>query len=717
MLKAAAAAGADAVYLGLDRFNARSKAENFSNEFFLEALAYCHMRGIKVYVTFNTLIKEDEFDEAISSVDFVVSSGADGIIVQDFGIICYVAKKYPNFPLHISTQAGVCTKEAAEFMRSLGAKRVVLSRETSLSEVKRIAENVDIEIEYFVQGALCVCFSGNCYMSSIIDGNSGNRGRCAQVCRKKAMLNIGGKKIEGYNLSTKDTMLLDNVKDLVDIGVKSFKIEGRMRSPEYVYYAVKAYKLAIKGEKIPEEIITGLKTSFNRGDYSTAYINGRRSKVIYNKVNSNIGIKIGKVSKTIGKKAIVQSRYSPTVGDGFKVIRNGKEVGGGRYFKGDGTCRDGFYLSIDGLCAGDEIRLNYSERSNDFVSELERKVPIKINYHIAKDLVEIIGECNGFSYCYIGDILPDIAKSLPLDEKEFEKQFGKISETDFEIEKISGKIKEGLFYPKSALNEIRRRFFAKITEKYLESVTPKYLENAYEKGARKNYPVSTCVICNENNIDNKYGSCDVVLHPTDYKKIEKISITTEDKYLYVPCFIDDKDEKMLDEILKNTSFKGIYADGTAAVSYAMSRNIPYILGVCCNITNLAALEAFPNAVGFVNSKELNKNELLKGGMVLCKGDFINMTFVHCPMINSSVCDCSSCRFGENNAFYEDEAGRVFPLKRSKISGCLFYLLNNKKIEINGVAEYLYEYSFFDKDIEKELQDSSSNKGHYNKGIS
>ncbi|MBR2159943.1 MAG: U32 family peptidase, partial [Clostridia bacterium] len=178
MLKAAVAGGADAVYLGLDRFNARRKADNFTEDNFGEVISYCHLRGVKVYVAFNTLVKDGEFSDAKNYVDFIVNSNADGIILQDMGILYYVHSVYPDFPIHVSTQAGISTVEGARFMKNLGASRVVLARETSLEVVKQIHQCVDIEIEYFVQGALCVCYSGNCYMSSIIDGNSGNRGLC-----------------------------------------------------------------------------------------------------------------------------------------------------------------------------------------------------------------------------------------------------------------------------------------------------------------------------------------------------------------------------------------------------------------------------------------------------------------------------------------------------------------------------------------------------------
>ena len=716
MLKAAVYAGADAVYLGLNRFNARSKADNFADEFFLSAIKYCHLRGVKVYVTFNTLIKESEFDEASRSVDFVVKNGADGIIVQDVGVMKYIAEKYPDFPLHVSTQAGICTLEGARFMQKLGAKRVVLARETSLEEVKRIKTKSDVEIEYFVQGALCVGYSGNCYMSSIIDGNSGNRGRCAQVCRKRAELIVGDSAIAGYNLSTCDTMLLYKVEELEKAGIDSFKIEGRMRSPEYVYYAVKAYKAAMQGEAVPEDVLNGLKVSFNRGEYSSAYTESRRSKVIYNKANSNIGMKIGKVSRVDGKRVIVKSSYVPAVGDGFKILRNGIEVGGGKYLKTD-SCKNGsFTLAVPNICVGDEVRLNYSEFSHSFANNLDKKVDISVKYCVTADCVTIKCSLNGFEFEYVSDILPDKARSLPLDSIEFEKQFCKTADTDFIVSDISGEIEDGLFFPKSSINAIRRSFIEKLTNEYLSAVTPKYVvKDSVISSAMRDYTVKSCVITNGES-DFPLSADAIVIRPRIYGKLLDSEDSYFGKYLYVPAFLDNSDIKLLDKIISQCGFSGVYADGLNAVAYAEERKLPYIVGVNCNVTNYRALQAFGNAVGFVNSKELNKKELLYGGMVLSGGAFVNMTLVHCPLINAGICDCSCCKYCDGKLKYRDDDGREFSVFRNKIAGCTFSLLNNKRVSIECVTDYLRDLSFESSDKEKEPSYDGSNRGHYNKGI-
>ena len=710
MLKAAVAGGADAVYLGLDRFNARRKADNFTEDNFGEVISYCHLRGVKVYVAFNTLVKDNEFSDAKNYVDFIVNSNADGIILQDMGILHYVHSVYPDFPIHVSTQAGISTVEGARFMKNLGASRVVLARETSLEVVKQIHQCVDIEIEYFVQGALCVCYSGNCYMSSIIDGNSGNRGLCAQVCRTKLSLVSNHKEIAGYNISTYDTMLLDYVKELFDSGVISFKIEGRLRSPEYVYSACLAYKKALIGENASNNIINDLKTTYNRGDYSTAYLFGRRSKVIYNKIQGNIGRKIGFVDKVIGRTVYVNSSYKPAINDGFKVLRNGVEVGGGRYLATDKITNNGFTLNIPNLAKNDEIRLNYSDKLNCFANKLDKKVEIKVNYTIKSNGVLLTTK--------IGDkeIIKFIAKEIavankiPLSCQTFEEQFRKCGNTDFEIVLIKGEIYGDLFLTFGEINAIRREFLTYVKDCLL--VKKEYQKREFISNLLK-FNVKKAVIVNEEVFSNLEIKDDeiCVLRPSDYNKI---SGKFNDIYLYVPNFLDSKDMAILRKVIKECNFAGVYADGNNAVGFAIAENLPYIVGINCNITNKHALCLYKNAVGFVNSKELNKNEVLDGGMVLSEGNFINMTFVHCPLINSKVCDCSSCKFKQ--VFYKDSQNRQFKLYRNKISGCLFSLTNNVDIYINGVDNYLHDYSFMDLEQIKKLPFGNFNKGHFNRGI-
>ena len=257
-LRAAVSNGANAVYLGLKDFSARAKASNFSLDELSDAIAYAHIFGVKVYIAFNTLIKNSEMKSAIEQIETAAKIGADAFIIQDLGLLNEI-RNLTDVPLHASTQMGIHNLYGAEAAKKCGFDRIILSRECTLDDIREIKNNVDIEVETFVQGALCVAFSGNCLFSSLVSGYSGNRGKCLQLCRKKYELDIGGRKSDGYYLSAKDLCLLSDLKSLRDAGVDSFKIEGRMRRSEYVGESVSVYRTLIDNlgntKAIDEEII------------------------------------------------------------------------------------------------------------------------------------------------------------------------------------------------------------------------------------------------------------------------------------------------------------------------------------------------------------------------------------------------------------------------------------------------------------------------------
>ncbi len=267
-LIAAVRSGADAVYFGASSFNARRNAENFTDDDFLSAVSYCRERGVKAYITLNTLIKESETEEFIDTLSLIARSGADAVIIQDMGVFSLVRKCCPDIPVHASTQMAVHNVAGARLLDSLGFSRIVLARELSLEEIKKIKKSVNAEIEIFVHGAHCMSASGMCLMSSVIGSRSGNRGLCAQPCR----LNFRNGTRE-YALSLKDMCLADMVPQLLDAGVDSLKIEGRMKRPEYVSAAVRAYKSAIGGEKAD---IALLQSVFSRSGFTKGYAVGKR---------------------------------------------------------------------------------------------------------------------------------------------------------------------------------------------------------------------------------------------------------------------------------------------------------------------------------------------------------------------------------------------------------------------------------------------------------
>lgn len=263
--------GADAVYLGSKEFSARRNAENFSRDELKEAVEYCHIRGAKVYLTINTLIKDKEMDAAIDLARYAASINIDALIVQDLGFASILRHCAPDLRLHASTQMSVHTPAGVRLLEDMGFSRVVLARELSKAEIIEIRESSKIELEVFVHGALCMSVSGQCYFSSMLGGRSGNRGLCAQPCRLPFKVDGG----TGHDLSLKDLSLVDYIDELSNIGVNSVKIEGRMKRPEYVAAAVNAYRKAIDGIK-KEENIDLLKSVFSRSGFTDGYYTNKR---------------------------------------------------------------------------------------------------------------------------------------------------------------------------------------------------------------------------------------------------------------------------------------------------------------------------------------------------------------------------------------------------------------------------------------------------------
>ncbi|MBR5980919.1 MAG: U32 family peptidase, partial [Firmicutes bacterium] len=272
-LKAAVRCGCDAVYFGLPDFNARRNADNFAGEGLEDTIRYCHDAGVKVYVTVNTLVMDDELEAMHQTVDTAARCGADAIIVQDLAVASYAKRCWPDLPLHASTQMAVCSAEGVRKLLDYGFVRVVLARELSLQEIRDIISETGADCEVFVHGAHCMSVSGNCYMSAMFGGRSGNRGLCAQPCRLD--WKIRGK---DHALSLKDMCYIPHMKELEDAGVCSLKIEGRMKRPEYVAAAVTACREALYGG---EPDLETLRSVFSRSGFTDGYLTGQRTKDMF----------------------------------------------------------------------------------------------------------------------------------------------------------------------------------------------------------------------------------------------------------------------------------------------------------------------------------------------------------------------------------------------------------------------------------------------------
>ena len=271
-LRAAVQNGANAVYLGCGQFNARQSAQNFTPQTLAEAVKYCHVRGVAVHLTLNTLVSDHEMQECASLIRQAATAGVDAFIVQDLGVISLCKQIAPNVPLHGSTQMTIHSLSGVLLCAAWGLSRVVLSRELSREEIRYITANSPIEIEVFGHGALCMCYSGQCYLSAAIGGRSGNRGRCAQPCRQSYGF---GRWQNSYPLSLKDNCLVQNLKELDEMGVVSLKLEGRMKRPEYVAAITGVYRHALNGERIDQNMLQILHTAFNRQGFTDGYYAGR----------------------------------------------------------------------------------------------------------------------------------------------------------------------------------------------------------------------------------------------------------------------------------------------------------------------------------------------------------------------------------------------------------------------------------------------------------
>ncbi|MBQ2702076.1 MAG: U32 family peptidase, partial [Clostridia bacterium] len=324
--------GANAIYLGFSSFSARQSAENFDEAALSRTIASAHLRGVNVYVAMNTIVKDAEIEEFVKTLLSVWRLGADAIILQDLFLGKRIRDLYPEICLHASTQAGVCSVEGAEFAKECGFSRVILARETPISEIQKIAKIIETEV--FVQGALCTCFSGQCYFSSFIGGNSGNRGRCKQPCRKTYSYNREGFEESAYALSLSDLSVGEEIEKYVAAGVTSFKIEGRMRRPEYVGAATRYYRLLLDGaqEKNLSSALSDLKRTYNRGNYTKGLAFSQDKRFLSPLVQGHMGEKVG-VIKVVNGKYAVESSFRPRTGDGFKILREGKEVGGAFFEK------------------------------------------------------------------------------------------------------------------------------------------------------------------------------------------------------------------------------------------------------------------------------------------------------------------------------------------------------------------------------------------------
>ena len=478
-LKAAINAGCDAVYLAGINFGARSFAGNFSNEELIEAINLCHLMGVKVYVTVNTLIYDSEVDRFIKYIDFLHTNNVDAVIMQDIGMIDLVRKTYPNLIIHVSTQAHIHNLEGAKLCEKLGVKRIVLARETPIELVKEIKENTNLEIEIFVQGALCMSYSGQCLLSYLIGGRSGNRGTCAQPCRQPYSLIIDDEvKESGYLLSTKDLNTLDYVSKLVDMGIDSLKIEGRMKRKEYVYLVTSLYRKAIDKKSITDSDIKDLKKVFNR-EFTKGFLNHEDNDNFTNTFRPNhIGIIIGKVVNI--NKDIVSIKLTDTLNklDGIRILSS-EDIGltitniskSGKRVE-EANPGDIIDLKIKGKVSIGDIVVKTTDNKElieiDKKIDIDKKIPIKgkFTFKLGKPIEATITDYNNEVTVY-SDYIIEESKTSSMDKEKISNQLNKLGDTVYTFDDIDIILDDNIFVPVNILNDIRRKCCEELNNKRL----------------------------------------------------------------------------------------------------------------------------------------------------------------------------------------------------------------------------------------------------------
>ena len=717
-LKSAVLHGANAVYFGVSSFNARIMADNFTTDNLAEWVNYCHFFGVKAYLTLNTVIKNEEIPQLVEVVNIATTANIDAFIVCDLATVEICKNVAPNIPLHFSTQFGVHNKEGAIYAKKLGAKRVILSRETPISEIERIKE-AGLEIEVFVHGALCVSFSGNCYLSSSIDGNSGNRGRCKQPCRKKYLSNLSN--TEGYFLSTNDLCLADKVNDLIDVGVDSFKIEGRLKSAEYVASTIKLYKKAINGDNYDLEI-DDVKASFARTFTTAGYLTEKNDEIINADLQNSAGLYVGRIVKVQSlknglNKATFKTLRKLNVGDGVKFLRNKKEVGGATLSTDSVGGFSEAYLKAN-VVVGDEVCLTKPKSLR-----YEPTIKVKFNlteYENGKYSLTLNSDkiCHTTYFTVKNNEITQKSQIIGI------KNVLQKGSMPFVVEGVDVSLKSDTFLPFSLINEERRRCFTEFK---------RLLVAPYDKLPPKSYKVdlSPCggisnniavILSNEDCLEFALNSeVQVIYSPYDYDKIqnffEKLKTFNKKVYLGLPTISFEKDMEVLYKTIEkyNTYICGLYGNNPFLDYIAQKYDLGIFKGYGANITNNISARSYPKWCAVTLSPELNLTEIENcdnNTFIYKLGYLPLMTLAHCPA-KANGYTCANCPFDNNEELrYENKFDKL-TIKRVKVSRCYFEVYSDRPIVVVGKTtnthNVLLDLRQFSK---KEIIEILKNSDHY-----
>ncbi len=690
---AAVQCGADAVYLGAGDFNARRSAENFGGE--LEAaVGYCHARNAKVYVTLNTMVRQDELPRLERTIGEICRAGADGVIVQDFGVAQCVHQMAPTLPLHASTQMAVHNPQGVDFLVENGFSRVVLAREMEYEEIARCAGR-GAELEVFVHGALCVSCSGQCLLSSMIGGRSGNRGLCAQPCRMKYRMDD----VEGYLLSTKDLCGLEGLTALVQAGADSLKIEGRLKRPEYVALTTSVYRAALDDPKFDvDKARAELAQMFNRGGFTRGYGFGvEDAELMYRARPNHLGVSIGACNRNgevlltenvDGKDALVLRRK----GRDDLPVRMASTAAGRTSLaearKGDQLCR---------LVSQAQMR----DLQARFTAE-RKKFPIDIRLELQPGAPARISISDGTRSIACEGELVQTAQSRPADPARIRSQLEKLGDTPFVLRNCDLQLDPMAYLPISALNALRRQAVELLIAARMGAPHPcKAMEPAPGFPCDRNRPGELIAQSGDPEVLRRAMStgADRCCYAPEDLRTDALNAALEDLPeafdLALPPVVDEKTLRALNEWTLSHSgrIRRVYLAnvGHLGLDWPGER----VADASLNLANTFSLRQMADwgISLYTPSLELNRSQIEEIGgrrQLIVYGAVPLMQLRHCPLRATQGLPGphKSCRRCDGVAAEQkigaksltDRTGATFPLRRiASDGGCVIQLLNSAKL--------------------------------------
>ena len=682
--------GCDAVYLGGKNYGARKYSSNFSNDELKEAIRYAHLYGVKVYVTVNTIIFENEVKDFLEYIFYLHKINVDALIMQDIGMIKVVKEKFPNIEVHASTQCHNHNEEGIKFLKSLGVSRIVLDREMSLEDIKKLP-NI-LEKEVFVHGALCVSYSGCCLFSSLNGGRSGNRGECTQCCRLPYTLYQNDKKIDtegDYLLSTRELNTLFNLKDLLESGITSFKIEGRMKSPEYVGYVTKLYRKLIDAYYNKEEMIVtdeeirNLKLLFNR-EFTNGYL--FEAKEIMNiKTPNHQGIVIGNVINVSKDKIYIKLTETLNQEDGIRfkepdtgmmvnMLYNENMMLTNSVFKGKIAIVDN---KVNKVHIGDTVLKTIDKKLIDSLRKYdEKKIGIDISVLVSNNTIAIsIIDIDGNMVDTINEV--EDAKNTPTSIDNIKTSLSKLGDTIYKVNNININYNQDIFIPISRLNDIRRNMLSALDEKRINKFNKRLMIDTHNeiikiKEVEKKYNINVLVrnkeqliTCMLNDVDNIYTT-DKELY-NKYKEVANIYYKTP---RIINKFVDIKNGNILASELGSIN------------KYSLNNNVntDYTLNVC-NTKSIELLNKFK--VNLITLSVELTYEQIKDIMkkvynveVYIYGKVELMITKYCPL-KLNMNHCNICKNDNNKYYLKDNKDRMYRILHNN---CITSIMHYKNID-------------------------------------